>query len=264
MLGNDCTRVISRVVIPLLEFSRNQRNVSAFATRSLSDAQQKLEEYATSIEKFLALIETLNDHKAELTGRVETLAAEERATQEEMAACTARIEQLRETIDKQELSQEDVRRMEREKARIEEQVAKQDSIREGHAAALKEAEEKRRALHEALERSVEGYNAAARRVGLAPVGARHAGGEDFVVALDECRAAEGVAEMMGGVDVAGVVGPRANELAERYEKETAEAKERVSEARRKTVSAERSSERLAGDIEVSPSSGMSVELLVYP
>lgn len=63
-------------------------------------------------------------------------------TEQEMEDFTSKIEQLRQTIDGQELSQEDVRRMEREKARIEEQISKQGSVLEELTAALKEAKEK--------------------------------------------------------------------------------------------------------------------------
>ena len=58
-----------------------------------------------------------------------------------MQDCSTKIDELRGTIDGQELSQEDVRRMEREKARIEEQIS-HVSVLEGQVAALKEAKEK--------------------------------------------------------------------------------------------------------------------------
>jgi hypothetical protein len=108
---------------------------------SLSEARQKREEYAANIEKFLNLIKILNDHKAELTTKVETLTIEKSTMEREMEDCLTKIEQLRLTIDGQELSQEDVRRMEREKARIEEQIARQGSILKGLVAALKEEKE---------------------------------------------------------------------------------------------------------------------------
>ena len=95
--------------------------------------KQKQEEYAANIEKFLNLIQTLNDHKAELTTKVETLTIEKSTTEWEMQDCSTKIDELRGTIDGQELSQEDVRRMEREKARIEEQISKHGSVLEGQA-----------------------------------------------------------------------------------------------------------------------------------
>ena len=47
---------------------------------SLSETQQKQEEYAANIEKFLSLIKTLNDHKAEVTTKVKSLTIEKYTT----------------------------------------------------------------------------------------------------------------------------------------------------------------------------------------
>mmetsp|Transcript_5498 Transcript_5498/g.11975 ORF Transcript_5498/g.11975 Transcript_5498/m.11975 type:complete len:733 (+) Transcript_5498:145-2343(+) len=215
----------------------------------LSDAQQKQEEYATNIEKFLNLIESLNEHKAELTNKVDTLTNQESTTQNEINECTKKIEQLRKTIDGQELSQEDVRRMERERSRIEEQVARQNAVLEGEAAALKEAEEKWLAMYRLLERNVAEYNAAARRVGLIPEGAKHAGGNNFEVKLIKDRANEGVVSMMGGVDISGVVIPHLKKLVTGYENEIANEKKRILGMKQRIEVTEKSIEQLIEEIE---------------
>ena len=49
----------------------------------LSEAQRKQEECATNIEKFLSLIETLKEHKAELATKVETLTIEKSTMEQE-------------------------------------------------------------------------------------------------------------------------------------------------------------------------------------
>ncbi len=82
---------------------------------SLSETQQKQEEYAANIDKFPSLIQTLNDHKAVLTSKVESLTIEKYTTEQAMKYCKNTIAALRNTIDGQELSQEDVRRMTQEK-----------------------------------------------------------------------------------------------------------------------------------------------------
>ena len=51
---------------------------------SVENAQEKQEEYATDIEKFLNLVQTLEDHKAELTNKVETLTIEKSTMEAEM------------------------------------------------------------------------------------------------------------------------------------------------------------------------------------
>mmetsp|Transcript_30073 Transcript_30073/g.72630 ORF Transcript_30073/g.72630 Transcript_30073/m.72630 type:complete len:697 (-) Transcript_30073:1689-3779(-) len=225
----------------------------------LSEAQQKQEEYATNIEKFLNLIQTLNAHKAELIHKDETLTAEKATMEQQMEDCSKKIQQLRETIDGQELSQEDVRRMEREKARIEEQVAKQKGVLGGHVAALKESQEKWEAVYALLEQRVGEYNARAEQLELIPKTARYAKGHDFEVRLDENMAVESVVKMMGGVDIEGVVKPHVKKLVEFFASETLSEKRKLSEMKEQVESAEISNEQLVEDIEAIKEKIMSCE-----
>ena len=217
----------------------------------LSEAQHKQEEYATNIEKFLNLIQTLNDHKAELTNKVETLTIEKSTTEQEMEDYSTKIEQLRQTINSQELSQEDVRRMEREKTRVEEQISKQSSVLEGQVAALKEAQEKWCAIYQLLEQKVKEYNGQGKQLELIPKNAKHAKGNNFEVKLDKKKAVEGMVNMMGGVDVEGVVKPHVEKLAKGYESEIVNEKSRMVEVKESIESTESSNDQLMEDIDVS-------------
>ena len=217
----------------------------------LSEAQHKQEEYATNIEKFLNLIQTLNDHKAELTNKVETLTIEKSTTEQEMEDYSTKIEQLRQTINSQELSQEDVRRMEREKTRVEEQISKQSSVLEGQVAALKEAQEKWCAIYQLLEQKVKEYNGQGKQLELIPKNAKHAKGNNFEVKLDKKKAVEGMVNMMGGVDVEGVVKPHVEKLTKGYESETVNEKSRMVEVKESIESTESSNDQLMEDIDVS-------------
>ena len=133
-----------------------------------------MEEKAGKLEHFEGVIKMLTDHKAELTDKVETLTIEKSTSEQEMEDYSTKIKQLHETINSQELSQEDVRKMEREKIRVEEQIAKQNTILEGNVAALKEAQEKWSAIYQLLEQKVEEYNGQARQLELIPKNAKHA------------------------------------------------------------------------------------------
>ena len=226
------------------------RTGSSHERYSLAEAQQKQEEYATNIEKFINLIETLNAHKAELTQKVETLTAEKSSTEQQMEDCTTNIGQLKQTINSQELSQEDVRRMEREKARIEEQVSKQTALLDGQVAALKESQEKWEAIYELLEQRVQEYNGQAQQMELIPKTAKHAKGHDFEVKLSKDGAVESVAKMMGGVDIRGAVSPHVNKLVKGYENETVKEKNQIVEVKDRIENGESSNEQLAEDIEV--------------
>ena len=228
------------------------RYVSLFINlNSLSDAQAVMEEKAGKLEHFEGVIKMLTDHKAELTDKVETLTIEKSTSEQEMEDYSTKIKQLRETINSQELSQEDVRRMEREKIRVEEQIAKQNTILEGNVAALKEAQEKWSAIYQLLEQKVEEYNGQARQLELIPKNAKHAKGHTFEVKLDKRKAEDSAVNMMGGVDISGVAKPHVKKLAKGYEGEVLSQKRQLVEVKDQVEDVQRSSERVVDDIEVS-------------
>ena len=214
-------------------------------------ANGTMEEKAGKLEHFEGVIKMLTDHKAELTDKVETLTIEKSTSEQEMEDYSTKIKQLRETINSQELSQEDVRRMEREKIRVEEQIAKQNTILEGNVAALKEAQEKWSAIYQLLEQKVEEYNGQARQLELIPKNAKHAKGHTFEVKLDKKKAEDSVVNMMGGVDISGVVKPHVKKLVKGYEGEVVSQKRQLVEVKDQVEDVQRSSERLVDDIEVS-------------
>ena len=209
-----------------------------------------MEEKAGKLEHFEGVIKMLTDHKAELTDKVETLTIEKSTSEQEMEDYSTKIKQLRETINSQELSQEDVRRMEREKIRVEEQIAKQNTILEGNVASLKEAQEKWSAIYQLLEQKVEEYNSQARQLELIPKNAKHAKGHTFEVKLDK-KAEDSVVNMMGGVDISGVVKPHVKKLVKGYEGEVVSQKRQLVEVKDQVEDVQRSSEQVVNDIEVS-------------
>ncbi len=219
--------------------------------RSLSEAQRKQEECATNIEKFLSLIETLKEHKAELATKVETLTIEKSTMEQEQEDCVKKIEQLKQTINGQELSQEDVRRMEREKARIDEQISKHSNVLEEHVAALKEAKEKWCAVYQLLEERVTEYKMKARQLELTPKNAKHAKGEIMDVLLDKSKAADGEVELMGGIDIGRIMKEHISKTVQEYESKILKEKTRLNDVKGQIVTSENSFVKLLEDIEVS-------------
>lgn len=218
---------------------------------SVDNAHEKQEEYATDIEKFLNLIQTLEDHKAELTNKVETLTMEKSTMEGEMADCAKNIQRLKDTIGSQELSQEDVRRMTREKDRLDVQIEKQNDILNGHLNALKEADEKWSACLQLLERTVQEYNSKAANLELIPETAKHAKGEKLEVILDQGSAAVGIVQLMGGVDVAGAAKSHVGKFVKTYDREISTEKRRMMEVKENVEAVESSSSDLAENIGVS-------------
>lgn len=224
---------------------------SIHIVRSVDHAHEKQEEYATDIEKFLNLIQTLEDHKAELTNKVETLTMEKSTMEAEMADCAKTIQRLKDTIGSQELSQEDVRRMNREKDRLDVQIEKQNDILNGHLNALKESEEKLSACFQLLERTVQEYNSKATNLELIPETAKHAKGKKLEVILDQDSAAEGTMQLMGGVDVAGAAKSHVEKFVKTYDREILTEKRRMMEVKENVEAVESSSANLAENIDVS-------------
>lgn len=228
--------------------------ISIFAnlpSRSVENAHEKQEEYATDIEKFLNLIQTLEDHKAELTNKVETLTMEKSTMEGEMEDCAKTIQRLKDTIGSQELSQEDVRRMNREKDHLEVQIEKQNDILNGHLNALKEAEEKWTACFQLLERTVQEYNSSATDLELIPETAKHAKGKKFEVILDKGSAAQGIVPLMGGVDMTGAAKAHVEKFVKSYDRSTSNEKKQLMEVKENVEGVERSSADLAESIDVS-------------
>ena len=85
---------------------------------------------------------------------------------------------------------------------------------------------------------------------LVPETAKHARGKRFEVKLDGDKAAEGVVNMMGGVDKVGVVGPYVTKIVKDYEDETANEKRRMTVVKDLIKAMEISKEKLVKDIEV--------------
>ena len=166
-----------------------------------------------------------------------------------MKESSSKIERIKEIIDSQELTVEDVRRMEREKKRVEEQMASLNGALEGHQNALKEAEEKCSACFRLLENAIEEYNDKARDLELIPESGKHAEGKKFGVNLEKDRA-EGAIAMMGGLDLNGFVEPHVEKLGEDYVREALGEKERITEVLDRIESINHSIEELSEDIEV--------------
>lgn len=224
--------------------------LSFLSMHSLSDAQRKQEECATNIEKFLSLIQIISEHKAEVSTKVETLTIEKSTMEQEKEDCVKKIEQLKETINGQELSQEDVRRMEREKARIEEQISKHKNLLDEHVAALKEATEKWIAVYQLLEERASEYKRKARHLELIPKNAKHAKGVTLDVLLDKSKSAEGETELLGGIDIGRTVNEHVSKIVQECEDAMDKDQMQIKDTNCQILSAENSFVKLIQDIEV--------------
>ena len=217
----------------------------------MNETHERQLDNVTYIEEFVNLIQTLEKHKAELTNKIETLTIEKSSVEAKMEDCAKTIQQLKDTIGSQELSQEDVRRMNREKDRLNEQIEQQNDILNGRLNMLKEEEEKYLSCFQLLERTVQEYNSKATDLELIPETSKHAKGKKLgVVVLDQASASEGIVQLMGGVDVAGAA-KSAEEIVKTYDRKISTEKSRMMKLKEDAEAAEQVAAHLADDIDVS-------------
>jgi kinetochore protein NDC80 len=185
----------------------------------LPDLEKREKDLASDLDKFHQLIEQLNEHKSALEKKVESRDAELKANEIELAGFNTRIAELRNTISGQDLSAEDVRRMQGERARVEDGLERALAAKAEHSKVLWEAETELNKNLEELEGAVSAYNKKAAALEIIPHTAKNSGGQDFALRVDR-NAIEGDAgdaectAILGNVDVKGAVRPALAQLKE--------------------------------------------------
>jgi kinetochore protein NDC80 len=184
--------------------------------------------------------------QSELQSKVDSLTQEKNAMEKSMEEITQNIHRLNQSIQNQELTVDDVRKMERHKLRLEEQYAHKKTVLDGHANAVKEAREKYAHCIELLSAAVEEYNSKAVGLELIPATAKNAQGRQWKMVLnDKADTLEGLL----GLDVESVV-RHVKKVGEGYDRETKEEKRRANELKERIGELEVESEELDQVMEV--------------
>ena len=124
----------------------------------LPELAKKREDYATDLEQFEDLVRQMDEHKEALEQKVKKFTAELQATNDEVDSMTAKILSLREKIQGQELSIDDVRKMETEQLRVKESLQRVSSQRQQSKKELWETEAELTKLLERLDGILDDYN----------------------------------------------------------------------------------------------------------
>jgi kinetochore protein NDC80 len=167
----------------------------------------------------------------------------------QMEELSQNIQRLKDIIATQELTVDDARKMERHRARLEEQFAQKTSVLEGHLNALKEANEKYVHCLDLLTRTVQDYNAKGADLELIPETAKNAKGKNLEIRLNEAVAQS--LEGLLGVDVSGAVVQHMRKVTEEYKQKTTEEKRRIKDLKEKMAVLDSASQELHEEIEVS-------------
>jgi len=216
----------------------------------LSGANQKREQLASDIEKYLSLVSDLKELQSELQAKVSSLTEEKSTMEASMDDLSTNIDRLKQIIGSQELTVDDVRRLERQKLRLEEQCVQKKSVLKGHSNALKETEEKYATCMQMLNAAVEDYTANAKRLEFIPKTANNACGKSLEIRLNETRGAESLEGLLG-VDMDSVIVSHVRKISDGYEKKTNEEKHRVRELKGRMKELDAESAELDQEIEVS-------------
>lgn len=188
----------------------------------LPDLEKREKDLASDLEKFHQLIEQLNEHKSALEKKVESRAAELKENEAELDGFNARIAELKTTISGQDLSAEDVRRMQGERARVEDGLERALAAKAEHSKVLWEAESELNKNLEELEGAIAVFNKKASSLEIIPHTAKNSGGMDFTLKVDRdaIKTADGADSdavtnaILGNVDVKGAVRPALAQLKE--------------------------------------------------
>ena len=171
-------------------------------TLRLPELKKRREDYATDLEKFYDLVKKLEEHKAALQTKVEERTVELDKNEKELESITGRIGQLKSKVETQEVSVEDVRIMQNEKARVEERIAAASKSKNEMAKLAWEGEMELRGKFQEMQDSVGKYNEMASKLLLIPETAENARGERFEIELQQDYAQEdNLVNMFGGIDL---------------------------------------------------------------
>lgn len=170
--------------------------------RRLPELKQRRENYANDLEKFYDLVKKMEEHRSTLQAKVDERTAELAKSEEELQSITDRIGTLKNRVETQEVSVEDVRMMQNEKARVEERIATAAKSKSEMAKLTWEGEMELRGKFQELQDAVGKYNEAASKVLLIPETAENAGGERFEIDVKQDQAHEDdLSHMFGGIDL---------------------------------------------------------------
>jgi len=195
---------------------------------TLPELEKREAELQSDLAKFHKLIEQLNQHKETLQQKVEARTEELSKNEAELKSISANVANLKSQIATQDLSAEDVRRMQGERARLEEGLERAAAMKDEHNKAFWEGEAQLTAVLKSIETNVATYNGLCADLQLIPETAKNANGIKFHVSIDKSMAAQDdQVSLLGGVDVNGAVKPAVENLKSCVASASAEARKEL-------------------------------------
>lgn len=197
------------------------------ASSPLQEAEEELANRETERASAEARLSELKESKQAEEKRARDKQREAKDKEAELASLEEGNRALRQRIEEQGVDAEGLQRMQQEQRRLERSLAELAESREACERECGEHEVESENRLSALERATEEYNGLARRLELAPEGARLARGLTFAVTLNT-RAT--TPEELLGVDLNGSVKTALASLREEMSRRAREAQEGAEEA----------------------------------
>lgn len=133
-------------------------NSLSLGDKDLEELVKKRDSYATDLEQFHDLIEQMDQHVETLEEKKNNQSEELEETNKSLAKIMSKVEQVKDSIGKQELSVDDVKKMQSERKGVEEAMERALALRDQRRSALWEIESELDKTMNDLESVVTTYN----------------------------------------------------------------------------------------------------------
>ena len=194
---------------------------------SLPTYAKKREDYATDLEQFHDLIRQMDEHKAALEQKVKERTAELAETNAKLDKMNAHVQNLKNMIESQELSVEDIQKMEREQETVKEALDRALDLKEQRRKSLRSSEEQLVRFTHDLDAAMSDYNSKMLELACIPeLGAKFG---KTKATLNKDKMLESQSAMLG-VDLQYKVRPIALENKKEYEGKAEDTKWKYQDA----------------------------------
>lgn len=194
----------------------------------MEDLVKKRDSYATDLEQFHDLINQMDQHVAKLNQRKNDQSEEFEETNKKLETIVSKVQKIKESIDQQELSLEDVQKMQNERKGVEEAIERANTLKDQRRSALWEIESEIESCWNKIESFVSDYNANTGDLKILPIVSQK--GVEMTAVIDKDATLDSDPSKLLRVDLSEIVQPTLKSCDEEYSTMTSEAKWKYQEA----------------------------------
>ncbi|GAB5033315.1 kinetochore protein ndc8 [Nannochloropsis oceanica] len=210
-----CGEVEAQCAVLEANIAQMQAEAQVCRTRhaALPGLRQRRADYESDLGKFRTLIEQLTAHREGLAAKVEKREGELAELYRSLEMVRTETAELKQVVAGQELSPEDVARMQQERVRLDEALGKAREHKGKMQKALWEAEmELSRAVVD-LETAAQTFNGKAASLQLIPITARNSNGIQYEMSVSKgAVSASAEPQDLIGLDIKGVIRPSLGQI----------------------------------------------------